>query len=876
MKIKLLIMTLILGLFLVHIVSATCTVTFGKEYYFPSETITATMSCNLGNEKNQAYTLNWTYQNGTQLELDTGTTPTTSLQNFFETYVIPSNHPLGIFINATLQGTNLEGTDSANVTAGGTNSLVIKNIGLTSANDTRLGKTLGIEFEVNDENSKKVSNAKCQIDIEDGIGNPLVSKLGVSHAGRVDAEFLLAPETFTEDRSYLIALKCFCGQNNTDLTCIDEDGAAVTNSVGEDNSAFNIIKWLTVNTVTDKSIYEMKNTIFVCSNVTNSNIESLPIHIYNQVRCSAGTDNNNDLDRTLIISDGSSYDHRRISNETTQMQCKEFLIPEIRHLEGRNSQCYATTRVWIVDEKNKEIKGYSTTSPVFNITSDELNIPADWERISNYTFNTIINLSNTRYSDWNGNGTGNIDVVIDSTKGEAFDPRTTRSIPSISLESLFLSNQIKSITAVNGTGGTITNGLEYLEDGKIEIELRNVDLSQNGYYNITIVFHNYEERETESLENSTWQLSRSATALEGIENKTGTFHLDINCPSSGTIGSDIACIITAYIEDSQTVQKEVDFTCYISDGTNSYSSTNFNQMITRNAVSLSRTFAVPSSFSSGTQYTLQCNADYYNLGSRRDSFYDTFTATSASSIGGGSSWYSTGGNGSGITQITGRAIYEGDEKGDEDKDMEDIVGKFNPFSPNRNWVFIFIETIVLIWIIISLIYLLIGKRKKESHCYHHHYKNKWKKIIRRMFLILLLLIIISGIILGIFYGYKYIKNTISDSPEGISNVNNEGIETSLPQSYSIFQDPLLRGIILTVSIILMIVILFKAINIRGEIKFGHDYSTRKYYDDKKSAKLQQKLNQIMLKNEIKRQARKEDYKVRKMTLKEFKEFIGKK
>ena len=40
--------------------------------------------------------------------------------------------------------------------------------------------------------------------------------------------------------------------------------------------------------------------------------------------------------------------------------------------------------------------------------------------------------------------------------------------------------------------------------------------------------------------------------------------------------------------------------------------------------------------------------------------------------------------------------------------------------------------------------------------------------------------------------------------------------------------------------------------------------------------MQQKLNRIMLKNEIKRETMKEDYKVRKMTPKEFAEFVREK
>ena len=118
-------------------------------------------------------------------------------------------------------------------------------------------------------------------------------------------------------------------------------------------------------------------------------------------------------------------------------------------------------------------------------------------------------------------------------------------------------------------------------------------------------------------------------------------------------------------------------------------------------------------------------------------------------------------------------------------------------------------------------------------------------------------ICLSGAIL--FYAYKFLKN---------STISGKIISTDIATS-SFSQDPLFRGIILTAFIVLMVIILFRTLNIRGEIKFGHDYSTKKFYDDRKSSKLQQRLNHIVLKDEIKKATLKEDYKVRKMTQQEF-------
>ena len=62
----------------------------------------------------------------------------------------------------------------------------------------------------------------------------------------------------------------------------------------------------------------------------------------------------------------------------------------------------------------------------------------------------------------------------------------------------------------------------------------------------------------------------------------------------------------------------------------------------------------------------------------------------------------------------------------------------------------------------------------------------------------------------------------------------------------------------------MIIILFKSLNIRGELKFGNDHSTRRFHEDKKASKMQQKLNRMILKNEIKREKLKKYYRIRKI------------
>jgi hypothetical protein len=135
---------------------------------------------------------------------------------------------------------------------------------------------------------------------------------------------------------------------------------------------------------------------------------------------------------------------------------------------------------------------------------------------------------------------------------------------------------------------------------------------------------------------------RSTAALEGIENKTGTFHLDVDCGDTtpvALIGVNglLSCEITAYVEDTQTVEKEVDFTCSIEKDGTVYGSTNWNSMINRTALTFTKTFTIPVGvFGIGSYIPVECTADYYNFGSREDSFSDSvLVAEDPNNVGAG-------------------------------------------------------------------------------------------------------------------------------------------------------------------------------------------------------------------------------------------------
>ena len=92
-----------------NVASAVCVLNFDKEAYLRGETVTASMSCTVGTEANQPYTVVWRTQDGTNVENDTGVTPAVPNTLFAETYNIPLGSGI-TNINATLVGNDTWGT----------------------------------------------------------------------------------------------------------------------------------------------------------------------------------------------------------------------------------------------------------------------------------------------------------------------------------------------------------------------------------------------------------------------------------------------------------------------------------------------------------------------------------------------------------------------------------------------------------------------------------------------------------------------------------------------------------------------------------------------------------------------------------------------
>lgn len=229
---------------LISFVSATCTVTFDKSEYSPLETVTAEMTCSSATEKSNAYTLTWTYENGTTLETDTGTTPSTTDEHFYESYTIPSTHPIGTFVNATLTGTNLEGTDSANVTSAGADALLITDVIIGGK---WLGLTSSISATVKDENSKKISGGACIVSVWSNDETTMLEHVDTYiNNGELKISWVPTYESFAQNTDYAVKLLCYCGSDGSNQECIDEDGLSITDSSGSTLSAFTTNTWVSI------------------------------------------------------------------------------------------------------------------------------------------------------------------------------------------------------------------------------------------------------------------------------------------------------------------------------------------------------------------------------------------------------------------------------------------------------------------------------------------------------------------------------------------------------------------------------------------------------------------------------------------------------
>lgn len=455
------------------VVAAVCTATLDKSTCVNDETITATCVCSAGGERDRAYSVEWwNVTGGLIMETDNGTTPADVGTPFFESFTCPSVGTLDG--NVTLTGTNLEGSDTFSVVAAAANALIIVNISVTE--EVLIGRTAGFKFTVVDENGKAISNAECNADVEDGAGIPITE--GAIDFSTRDGEGAFSGVTsidaLSEGRQFVLDIRCTCGKAGTGMSCFDEDGVEVELSSGGIEFPFTVGTWMTVNTITDRLNYIVEDDLFICANVTNPvNRSRQSLIIEYDYRCNGLDDQS--TNRVLIA---SSVESRGIDSNLTQTQCIVFRIPDAQAIEKGATACYASTRVTVLNEIDVPLVTYVTTSPLFNVTSDEVHPnELNWIRIGRTRYRTNVSLNDFDV------GVKDIHVVLNVLIDELDTPAT-------SIESF-------SVTFDDGSAISFDTRLSIQErflltedmSDVVVVEIIGVNTSLNQNFFVTVTIH---------------------------------------------------------------------------------------------------------------------------------------------------------------------------------------------------------------------------------------------------------------------------------------------------------------------------------------------------------------------------------------------------
>ena len=510
-----------------------------------------------------------------------------------------------------------------------------------------LGEFCGIRWTVTKaDTGSPVIGATCVGDVLQLIGGnltPVITSgaLGGSgeraltsrYAGHVLASFKPIATALTEGVTYVGEIRCEC-MPKAGSVCLDDDGQNIVNSssptglIGIGTVPLPISTWLTTSTSVFLPNIGLKHRNAVSVNITNNRSDiRVPIDIIYDCRIDGDNASHRRIKSPFLFPEcgtlGECNVRRGINPATTQEQSTDFIVQEHPFLQGRDTDAYCSTYVKIVDVITDFVT-YSTTSTNFTITSDELNLNPNWQLISPMRLSAIINLSASEFDDYNGTGFGNIDARVHLTSDgkditKAFD----------------IFNELSNISVHNLTSNLTEHvdfELEFLSDGNVEFELRNVSLDKsnsNTWWNITIDFYNFElrnmralENQTDALDEQTIELRNHSKSLAEIANKTGTFRFSVDCPPNVIRGTDADCVISAQIE-SGIAEKEVKFNCSLD--ASRMSETVFLQMINTSITLINKSFSIPMSFADNSQHTLFCTGQYDNFGRRQDPFSDTFT-----------------------------------------------------------------------------------------------------------------------------------------------------------------------------------------------------------------------------------------------------------
>lgn len=498
-----------------------------------------------------------------------------------------------------------------------------------------LGQLCGLQFTVKKSSTAKtVLGADCTVDILELVSGNLVPIEAITigetrhliskYDGHVLAEMEAQSIALGEGMEYIIEVRCDCRAGKD--YCYDDDGTSLTNETsnsllrGLGTATLTVDTWLETTTSVDLINIELKQRNTVSVNVTNNRTDiRVPIEV--DYDCRINTDDDNSTRRIkspFYFPECQTYGEcdviRGISADTTQEQSTDFIVEEHPFLQGRDTEAVCATYVKIIDIIS-DLVSYSSTSSTFYINSSELNLEPDWQWISDKRLNSIVNLTSSSFDDYNGTGTGNIDLRLDISVEQ--DIRAPIEVFNL-ISNVSVENQTQYLTEHTHYE------LEFLDDGNIELEIRDVSLSKydgTAWWNVTLDFYDNILNQSESLAD--------------IATKTGTFHFEVNAPSSATAGEAMSFDVSAQVEDNSG-DKEVKFICYI-NGERAATETSWNSMVsTSTQYSATRTINLPSNLTDGT-HTLTCTINYYNFGSRSDTATDTFTSQHASTT-------NTGGN----------------------------------------------------------------------------------------------------------------------------------------------------------------------------------------------------------------------------------------
>lgn len=237
-KILLIFVAVLIVLSSINLVSAVCTLTLDKTEYKLPTIATVEGSCGQGNERNEAYTINWT--NGTfQLEIDTGTTPAGAGTSFFEDFIINSSFidAFGNKLIVNMTGNNLEGGDTADVVAASSSDLLIVDINITSPNF--IGRFVGVSATVQNASETPIAGAICRVDVETPDGLAILSKAILSQSGGdIDIQFKLDEANFDPGVQFLADVNCFCASAGSNAECVTDNGDTQTNAHGDVTKSF--------------------------------------------------------------------------------------------------------------------------------------------------------------------------------------------------------------------------------------------------------------------------------------------------------------------------------------------------------------------------------------------------------------------------------------------------------------------------------------------------------------------------------------------------------------------------------------------------------------------------------------------------------------